>query len=89
MTDHLDGNALAGTMSGLFAADLTTARVTCAGCGGAGMLGAARVYGAPMGFVARCEGCGDVLLRCAETPEARTYDLRGIAAMRVPSPPTD
>ena len=33
MTHHLDGNAAAGELSEVFAADLTTATATCAGCG--------------------------------------------------------
>jgi hypothetical protein len=83
MTNHLDGNALAGPLSHLFATDLTAASAICAGCGRTDVLGAGAVYGAPMGLVLRCVGCGDVLLRCVETPGAVTLDMRGIVALRV------
>jgi hypothetical protein len=83
MTDHVDGNALAGPLSGLFTPDLTMATAVCAGCGRAGALGADPVYGAPMGLIVRCPGCGDTLLRYVETPNARTLDMRGIAALQI------
>src|SRR5262245_8693784 len=59
MTDHVDGNALAGPLSSLFTPDLTTATAVCAGCGRADALAADPVYGAPMGLIVRCPGCGD------------------------------
>lgn len=83
MTDHLDGNALAGPLSGLFTVDLTAATAVCAGCGHADVLAAAAVYGAPMGLIARCPACGDAWLRYAETDRGRTLDMRGIATLRV------
>ena len=82
MTEPLDGNVLAGPLSALFAAEVTTATVSCEGCGRAGVLAAGVVYGAPMGLVLRCPGCGEALLRYAETPAGRTIDLRGIASLR-------
>lgn len=83
MTEPLDGNVLAGPLSSLFAPDLTAAVAVCAGCGRAEVLAAGMVYGAPMGLVLRCAGCGDALLRYAETPNARTLDMRGVAALRI------
>jgi len=83
MTDHVDGNALAGPLTQLFAIDLTAATAVCAGCGRTDVLAAGRVYGAPMGLVLRCGGCGEVLLRCAEAPGALTLDMRGIVALRI------
>lgn len=83
MTDHVDGNALAGPLSSLFTPDVTAATAVCAGCGRAGVLAASAVYGAPMGLIVRCPACGEALLRYAETPDARTLDMRGIAALRI------
>lgn len=85
MTDHVDGNALAGPLTQLFAIDLTAATAICAGCGRTDVLAAGTVYGAPMGLVLRCVGCGDALLRCVEIPGAVTLDLRGIVVLRVPT----
>ena len=83
MSDYVDGNALAGPLGSLFVPDLTTAMAVCAGCGRADVLAAGAVYGAHMGLILRCSGCGDALLRSAETPYARTLDMRGIAALRI------
>ncbi|MET8996429.1 DUF6510 family protein [Amycolatopsis sp. NPDC004169] len=81
--DHLDGNVLAGPLSSVFTAEVTAAVAVCAGCGRSGPLAAARVYGAPMGYVARCPGCDQVLLRYAEAPAGTTLDMRGIATLRL------
>jgi hypothetical protein len=83
VTEHLDGNALAGPLTTLFAADVTAATVVCAGCGHPDVVAAGAVYGAPMGLVLRCVGCGNVLMRYAETSRFHTLDLRGIAALRI------
>lgn len=83
MSDYVDGNALAGPLASLFVPDLTTAMAVCAGCGRADALAAGTVYGAHMGLILRCAGCGDALLRYAQTPYARTLDMRGIAALRI------
>ncbi len=83
MSDHVDGNVLAGPFADLFTPDLTVAIAVCAGCGRAERLAAVAVYGAPMGLIARCTGCEEVLLRYAESPAARTLDMRGIAALRI------
>lgn len=88
MTDmHLDGNALAGSLGAVFAADITSASAQCDGCGRTEQLARAMVYGAPMGLIARCSGCGQVLLRYASTPAGTSVDLRGIAVIRFPAPP--
>src|SRR5262249_42493474 len=68
MTDHVDGNALAGPLSNLFMPDLTTATAVCAGCGRSDVLAAGAVYGAPMGLIVRCPVCDGTLLRYSETP---------------------
>jgi hypothetical protein len=81
---YTDGNALAGPLSGLFAVDLTAVVAVCGSCGRADRVATARVYGAPMGVVARCAGCAEILLRYAETSSGRSLDLRGVAVLRLP-----
>src|SRR6266498_3240834 len=49
----LDGNAVAGLLAEVFAAEMTTARGTCNHCGAVEPVGAVRVYRAA-GFVLRC-----------------------------------
>jgi Family of unknown function (DUF6510) len=84
MTDpHTDGNILAGPLSSVFTAEISTAIAICAGCGRSDRLAAVPVYGAPMGFIARCPGCDYVLLRYADIPTGSTLDMRGIAALRL------
>lgn len=84
MTDpHLDGNVLAGPLSSVFTAEVSSAVAVCAGCGRSGPLAEAAVYGAPMGYVARCAGCDQVLLRYADVPTGATLDMRGIATLRL------
>lgn len=81
----LDGNALAGPLGQLFAAGLTTADALCAGCGLTSPVATLPVFGAPMGLVARCPGCDHVLLGYTELPSGRTLELRGTAALRIPT----
>lgn len=86
MTDpvsHVDGNTLAGPLSDVFAVEVGAAIAVCDGCGWAGRLAAAPVYGAPMGLIARCPGCDTVLLRYGNTPTGVIVDMRGIAALRL------
>jgi len=85
MTEPNDGNLLAGPLSSVFTPDLTVAVATCAHCGRRDRLATATVYGAPMGLIARCPGCSEVLMRYAATSHARTLDMRGIAVLQLPS----
>ena len=84
-TAALDGNAAAGLLRELFALDVTVARFTCAGCGSAGELGAARVYGGTMGAIFRCTGCDGVVLRLVRTPAGLWLDMQGARRLVVPS----
>ncbi|GAA2165159.1 DUF6510 family protein [Pedococcus bigeumensis] len=84
---HLDGNAMAGSLGTVFSADITSASAQCDGCGLTEQLARAVVFGAPMGLIARCTGCGQVLLRYVSTPTSTSVDLRGIAVIRFPAPP--
>jgi hypothetical protein len=82
----LDGNAAAGMLSEVFAADMTTAVVTCAGCGTAGPIGAATVYATDMGMVVRCVHCTAVLIRGAELRDRIVMDLRGSVTISLARP---
>jgi hypothetical protein len=46
------------------------------------------VYARGPGIVARCAGCGEVMLRFAETPYGRWLDLRGTAVLRLAPVPS-
>lgn len=84
--DHVDGNALAGPLSELFAVDVTAAIGQCVNCGLTGPIAALRVYDRAPGLVARCSGCGHVVLRYVRTPDAAWIDLTGTVSLRVRLP---
>ncbi|WP_427893820.1 DUF6510 family protein [Kribbella sp. GL6] len=83
--NHLDGNAVAGPLSELFAVDLTAAIGQCDGCGQTNVFAEARVYVNAPGTVARCPGCDAVLLRVVTTPNDTYLDLRGLTYLRIPN----
>lgn len=84
-TNYLDGNAAAGSLSELFAVDLTAAIARCNGCGHTAVFAESRLYVDAPGMVARCPGCESVLLRVVKTPNDTYLDLRGLTYLRVPS----
>jgi DNA-directed RNA polymerase subunit RPC12/RpoP len=81
---YVDGNALAGPLSEVFAVDLTTALSRCVNCGAAGPVARLRVYRQAPGLVARCPGCGGVVLRMVRSPDAAHLDLRGTVSLTIP-----
>jgi hypothetical protein len=82
--DHLDGNVLAGPLREIFAADVTVATGTCAGCGRVGPVATLRVYAQAPGLVARCPGCDGVILRLVRGPDRAWLDLRGTVCLEIP-----
>lgn len=79
----LDGNVLAGPLGDALGVDVTVAVVACAGCGRRQAVAELVVYASAMGSVARCRGCGDVVLRVAEVRSDILLDLRGSSMMRL------
>jgi len=75
---YLDGNAAAGELSSIFAADITSAEGQCANCGVKKRFAEAHLYVKCPGMVARCAGCGSVLLRLVNTGDRLLLDLRGM-----------
>ncbi len=82
----LDGNVLAGALREVFAVDVTTARAECAGCGRVSAVGQVLVYATGPGAVARCPGCGDVVIRLARGPGSAWLDLRGVVCLQLTLP---
>jgi len=89
MSAHVDGNMLGGELGELFTVDITTAAGRCASCGTTSAIAQARVYADAPGTVARCPGCGEIMLRLARGPGRAWLDLRGITRLQltVPSEP--
>jgi len=80
---RVDGNALGGVLSEVFAADLTTATTTCAGCRGVAPLAVLHVYLDAPGAVARCPRCGAVQLRLVRSETCAWLDLTGIRVLQI------
>ncbi len=85
--DYLDGNELAGPLGEIFAADVTGAVGRCVHCGRVGPVAELRVYQRAPGWVGRCPGCGEVVLRLVRGPRDAWLDLRGTVSLRIPLAP--
>lgn len=81
----LDGNAVAGDLSEIFARDVTTAMICCGGCGASAEMGAVRVYGGAMGSIFRCITCDTAVVRMVRTPRGFAIDMRGASQLLVPA----
>ena len=80
----VDGNSAAGMFAEALGVDITTAVVTCAGCGNGGPFAESHVYDQGPGVVARCATCEAVLARLVRTPTDAWLDLRGARSVRIP-----
>ncbi len=77
----LDGNALAGDLAEVLGPDPTSATLRCVGCGSSDALGVARVHRSAMGSVARCDGCGTVLVTVVLVGSRRLVGFPGVRAV--------
>jgi len=82
----VDGNAAAGVLAELFAADMTMAITTCAGCGAVSRLGELPAYLDAPGAVLRCRACGAVQIRMVRGPDRAWLDVRGVRVLQVDLP---
>jgi len=76
--NYLDGNAAAGALNRMFSFDITAAQGQCAHCGATRHFAEAHLYMNCPGIVARCAGCGHVLLRLVNAGGRMLLDLRGM-----------
>jgi hypothetical protein len=76
--DYLDGNAVAGEMTEIFAMDVTAAEAQCAHCGATKCFAEAHLYVKCPGVVARCAVCEQVLLRFVCIRQQVFLDVRGL-----------
>jgi hypothetical protein len=82
---RLDGNAAGGLLGEVFAFETTSARISCAGCGATGPLGAQMLYATSIGAVLRCATCDNPLIRVArEADDGRLWlDLTGARYLQI------
>jgi hypothetical protein len=86
ITDGLDGNAAAGTLTELFVAEMTTAITTCAACGDSRRIGELLAYLQAPGLILRCASCQAVQLRLVRAETRAWLDLRGVRVLEVELP---
>ena len=77
--DGLDGNAIAGLLSDVFGAEMTTATGTCANCGADGPVAETVVFLRAPGTVVRCRTCSGVMMVFVTVRETTCVDLRGLS----------
>ena len=80
---RLDGNAAGGILRDVFAHEMTTALVSCGGCGKVGPVGRLLEYGQPMGIVLRCPTCDTPVLRIVRAPGLLRLDLSGARLLAI------
>ena len=88
----VDGNAVAGVLAAIFAADITMSPGQCAHCHTVSMVGTMRGYVRGPGIVLRCPACAEVVVRIVQTDRATMVDARGAAYLafaREVSPPPE
>jgi hypothetical protein len=78
----LDGNAIAGLLQEIFAAEMTTAIGTCGDCGAPGPVGGAHLYRGA-GIVLRCPHCDNVLAKIVTNDSRVWIDLGGLRTLEV------
>jgi hypothetical protein len=77
----LDGNAAAGILTEVFAAEPTTATSVCGGCGAKHRVGELVAYVQAPGLVIRCRTCGQVELRVVRARDRILVDLSGCRSL--------
>lgn len=79
----LDGNAVAGLLQEVFAADMTSAIGSCTTCGATEPVGAAHLYRGA-GIVLRCPDCDNTLAVIARGERRVWITFQGVRALELP-----
>jgi len=80
---HVDGNAAAGILREVFAAEMTAAACVCGHCGAGFALAETHAYVRAPGVVLRCPDCSGVLLRILRLREGLSVEMRGVARIEI------
>lgn len=84
---HLDGNAVVGTWTDLFAVDPSVLVLTCAHCGTAGPLGGTVVEDDGRCAIVRCRACTRTLLTLLRETGGVSVSIAALARIDTPQPP--
>jgi hypothetical protein len=82
---RVDGNAMGGTLSEVFAREMTPAAMTCDGCGQVEPVGAEYAYLQAPGMVLRCCHCEQVLLVVTRAKGTYLLSFRGVRWLELPA----
>ncbi|GAA1651183.1 DUF6510 family protein [Microbacterium flavum] len=85
-TSIVDGNALAGVLSGVFAVDPTLLTLVCAHCGRTGLLAETVVERTAASAIVRCRGCTRTLLVASSVGGEVRMRLAALAELRAEPP---
>ena len=77
--EALDGNAAAGELFAAFGREMTAETGTCQNCGATSAIAELRVYNRAPGSVARCPGCGTVVMVLVTVADTCTVHLPAFA----------
>ena len=80
---RLDGNAAAGLLREVFAAEMTSALGTCDACWATNALGSVQLYAHAPGSVLRCPSCTAMLMCIVRLPDGLVVDLSGLRRIRM------
>lgn len=81
----LDGNALAGRLTGVLGAEPTLVKLTCGHCGSVGMLAESVVEQDDGGSIVRCRNCTRTLLTLVERGGALQLCFASLASAELPA----
>ena len=73
--EALDGNAIGGELFAAFGREMTVETGTCRNCGTTSAIAELRVYTHAPGTVARCPGCGAVVMVVVTVADTATAHL--------------
>lgn len=82
----VDGNAIAGPLSEVFAFDVTLVQITCDSCGATRPLASEIAYAHGPGTVLRCADCAFVVGRFTKIRDSLWLDLRGSTSWKIQRP---
>lgn len=83
MLEHVDGNALAGSLAGVFGADPTLATGGCAQCGAEAALATALVERDELAAIVRCGSCTHTLFTVWTDASALRIEIAALSAITV------
>ena len=78
----LDGNAVAGMLTEVFAVEMTTATMTCGTCGVSGAVGAMHVFRGA-GIVIRCPNCDNAVAKIAGNATRMWMSFPGMQTLEI------